>query len=680
MQTPPKDIIQRIKKLREEINRLRYLYHVLDQPEINESALDSLKNELVKLEELYPQLITSDSPTQRVGGQRLEKFNKVKHAIQQWSFNDAFTIEDMEKFDQRVRKLCEDITNEIDYDVELKIDGCHIVLTYKAGLLILAATRGDGVIGEDVTQNIKTIESVPLRLNQNCDITVEGEIWMSKKILNKINKERQKQNEPLLANTRNAAAGGLRQLDSKVTAERHLDSFIYDISRANFELPKTQIEELKLLQTLGFKVNSHYKHCKNIQEVINMWQAWAKKVDNEDYGIDGLAVKINQVSIQRQLGHTGKAPRSCIAFKFPGTQITTVVEDIQVQVGRTGALTPIAILKPISLNGTTVSRATLHNIDEIEKLDVWIGDTVIIQKAGEVIPDIIKVLKNLRPDNARKFLIPKQCPICLSPTEHRQILDSKKQTSSVLYCSNKQCFAQLQKHLEYFVSKNCFDMRGVGGKILERLMTIGLVRTEADLFHITFQDLEALDRFGEKSSQNVINTINSSKQIILSKFITSLGISHLGKENASQLAKRFNSYSIKTPLDLWTAMKNEKLDNIPGFGPKTTQGLREYFNKSSNHNLFQNLTHAKIVIVQPNYTSQLSKLENKKFVLTGTLNTLTRAEAHNKIIELGGRASDTVTKDVDFLVAGPGSGSKILKAQKLGIPILNESQFLKMLK
>ena len=396
-----KEIKNRIEKLKKEIDHHRYLYHVLDKVEISDAALDSLKHELYELEMQSPEFITPDSPTQRVGGRPLKEFKKVSHTVPQWSFNDAFNEEEIRDFDRRVKRFLADSGEpseaRTDYMAELKIDGLHIVLTYKNGLLVTGATRGDGKIGENVTQNIRTIDSIPLKLSEEVDTVVEGEVFMRKSVFEELNKEREKKGEQLLANPRNAAAGAIRQLDPRIVKERRLDCFVYDLSWAgNFPLPETQKEELEKLHKLGFKVNKNRKHCTDIEEAIQVWRHWMKHKEEEDYWIDGIVLKLNRNDWQRKIGYTGKAPRWGIAFKFPAEQATTIVEDIVVQVGRTGALTPVAHLKPVTVMGSMISRATLHNEDEIRRLDLKIGDTVIIQKAGDVIPEVVKVLPNLR--------------------------------------------------------------------------------------------------------------------------------------------------------------------------------------------------------------------------------------------------------------------------------------------
>ncbi len=521
----------RIEKLKKEINHHRYLYHVLDKQEISEEALDSLKHELYQLEQRFPEFITLDSPTQRIGSKPLDEFKKVKHQVLQWSFNDAFDPEEMKEFDERIKKQLGKLVNlkSVDYVCELKIDGLHVVLTYRKGIFVLGATRGDGKIGEDVTQNLKTIESIPLGLEKPVDVIVEGEVWMAKRVFEALNKEREKRGEPLLANPRNAAAGAIRQLDSKITAERKLDCFIYDLSSSSIGIPSTQEKELEILKSLGFKINQHYQYCSNIEEVIKFWKKWKNKKETQDYWIDGIVVKVNNRYFQESLGYTGKAPRWAIAFKFPGEEAVTIVRDIQVQIGRTGALTPVAHLKPVRIAGTVISRATLHNEDEIKRLGIRIGDTVIVQKAGDVIPDIVRVLPKLRTGKEKKFYMPNKCPICNTKTE-------RKPGEAATYCTNLNCFAQEREKMTHFVSKKAFDIEGMGEKIVIQLINEGLISRPVDIFNLKQGDLEPLERFAEKSAKNLIEAIEKSKKISLAKFIFALGIRYVGEETALLLA------------------------------------------------------------------------------------------------------------------------------------------------
>lgn len=667
---------KRIEKLRKEIDHYRYQYHVLNKLEISEAALDSLKKELYDLEAHFPDLITMDSPTQRVAGEVLDKFEKVVHKVAQWSFDDAFTREDMEGWQEKVLNYLEKQTGKrpraIDYMCELKIDGLHMVFTYENGLLKIAATRGDGKVGENVTQNIKTIESVPLKINQPSNVIVEGEVWLGRKMLEKINAERAKSNEPLFANPRNAAAGTIRQLDSKIVAERKLDTFIYDISQG--EIPPTQEDELSRLEKLGFKVNKNKKLCKNLDEVVGFWQEWQKKKDSQDYWIDGVVIKVNDRRLQETLGYTGKSPRWAIAFKFPAEQGTTVVEDVYVQVGRTGALTPVAELRPVHLAGTTVTHATLHNFDEIERLGVKVGDTVIVEKAGDIIPKIVEVLPRMRTGHERRISVPHKCPVCGSPVSRKILQDEKGTKSAVLYCENKNCFAQELERINHFVSKHAFDIDHCGEKIIEQLVNAGLIKDAADLFTITTGDLEALERFAEKSASNLVDAINNAKSVTLARFINALSIQHVGEETAEDIAEHFGT------LDKFMAAPGEELYQVNGVGEKVAKSIIEYFKDKKNISYIEKLLQNGVIIKkQKSENRKQGKLSGQSFVLTGTLESMSRDEAKEKIKSLGGDVNESVSKNTSAVIAGADPGSKYDKAKALGVKIIYEKEFLKLL-
>ncbi|MBI4692296.1 MAG: NAD-dependent DNA ligase LigA [Candidatus Terrybacteria bacterium] len=658
---PARQAKERIEKLKKTINHHRYLYHVLDKQEISDAALDSLKHELYQLEQQFPQFITPDSPTQRVGGKPLDKFIKVRHKVRQWSFEDAFSEEEIKKFDERIKKGIKE--KEIEYVCELKIDGFKIILTYEKGVLKTAATRGDGIFGEDVTQNIKTIESIPLRLEKKVDAVVEGEIWMSKKEFEKLNAEQKKKGGSLFANPRNAAAGSIRQLDPKIAASRKLDSYIYDLSYLK-SLPKTQFEELKLLSELGFKVNKNFKLYKNIDEVIDFWKEWQAKREKQDYWIDGIVVKLNRRDWQEALGYTGKAPRFAVAFKFPAQQTTTIVEDVAVQVGRTGALTPVAHLKPVSIAGTTVSRATLHNAEEIKRLGVKIRDTVIIQKAGDVIPEVVKVLKEMRTGKEKEFKMPSRCPICKGQVE-------REKGGPITRCVNKKCPAKNRQALHYFTSKRAFDIQGMGPKILDALSDNGLIQDAADIFDLKEGDIEPLERFGEKSAANIIKAINERREISLAKFIIALGIRNVGEETSRDLANYFGS------IERIEKASFEELEAIGNIGEVVAGSIYNWFRDEYNKKLLKRLLgQVKIINVRPPMSN---KLKGMKFVLTGTLASMSRDKAKEKIRELGGEAIESVSKNTDYVVAGEKPGSKYEQAKKLGVKTINEKEFLKLI-
>ncbi len=654
---------ERIKKLRAVIDHHRYLYHVLDKQEISEAALDSLKHELKQLEEAHPELITPDSPTQRVAGAPLPGFKKVRHQVTQWSFDDAFSQEEIRAFDARVKKI---LGRASEYVCELKIDGFKIILTYQKGLLQTAATRGNGLVGEDVTANIKTIESVPLSLRDSSeDLVVEGEIWLGKKAFTKLNQEQKKKGEPLFANPRNTAAGTIRQLDPRLVAGRGLDSFIYDLAFSSGGLPPTQIAELKRLQELGFKVNPYFEHCSNIEAVIKYWQKWGKKNKSQDYWLDGVVVKINDGADQEKLGYTGKAPRFALAFKFAADQATTVVEEIIFQIGRTGVITPVAKLRPVLLAGSTVARATLHNEDEIKRLDLRIGDTVIIQKAGDVIPDIVSVLKDLRPKSAKLFSFPKSLP---------GIGQIKRPPGAAAHRAvNRETSAQIKRRFYHFVGKSAFDITHLGPKMIDLLLGHKLVSSYADIFKLTKADLLSLPRLADKSAANIIQAIGEKRTITLTRFIVALSIPQVGEETAEDLANHF-----RTTQKLSQAEAKE-LSQIEGVGPIVAVSVYDWFRNKDNQKLLKELLAQVKVEKVTAPTSQSGRLTGQTFVLTGTLESLTRDEAKKQIKALGGSVASSVSAKTDYLVAGADPGTKYAEAQKLGVKILSEKDFLKLL-
>ncbi|MFA6897599.1 MAG: NAD-dependent DNA ligase LigA [Patescibacteria group bacterium] len=659
----------RIEKLKKEINHHRYFYHVLDKQEISEAALDSLKHELYVLEQDYPEFITPDSPTQRIGGKPLDKFEKVVHKVRQWSFNDAFEEREILDFDNRNRKILGDLGEKIslplDYTAELKIDGLHVVLTYEKGILKNGATRGDGKIGENVTQNLRTIESIPLKLNREVSVTVEGEVFMSKDVFAGLNKERAEKSEPLFANPRNAAAGAIRQLDSAVAKERKLGCFIYDLSAAeDIKLPETQARELELLDELGFRVNKNWKHIASIKEVFAFHKFWYEHKEKENYWIDGVVLKLNKRRWQEMAGHTGKAPRWAIAYKFPAEQVTTVVEDIRVQIGRTGALTPVAHLTPVSVAGSTVSRSTLHNQDEIDRLDVRIGDTVVIQKAGDIIPEVVSVVAGLRTGKEKKFFMPEKCPFCDTKVV-------RAEGEAAYYCPSKNCFAVELRKLSHAVGKKAFDIEGLGPNKVKQLAEEGLISDLADIFELKKGDLEILDRFGEKSADNLLQAIKKSRAVSLARFVYALGIRHVGEEMAITLAKYFSS------LEKIEKASREDLESVEDIGPKVAESIFEYFANEENLELIEKLLKAGVEIREDGTVSK--KLDGLSFVLTGSLEKFSREEAKNFIRKAGGQMHSSISKNTDYLIAGENPGSKLEKAQELGVKTLSEADFLKMI-
>jgi len=670
-----KEIHLRIEKLKKAINYHRYLYHVKDQQEISDSALDSLKKELFDLEQQNPEFITPDSPTQRIGGKALSEFKKVAHRQRMTSFNDAFSKEDMQDWQERFFKLLtQEEKDNIDYYCELKIDGLAVELVYNNGIFITGSTRGDGLVGEDITQNLKTVEAIPLSIHPNqyklpADLIVRGEAFISKKEFANINKFQQQNNLPLYANPRNIVAGSVRQLDPKITAQRKLDSYAYDLVEGfNVE---THEQKHKILYDLGFKINKNNKYCKNLQEVFDFHDYWNKNREKLGYEIDGIVVLINNNKIFEKLGIVGKAPRGGIAFKFPLMQATTQVQDIRIQVGRTGAITPVAVLKPINISGSTITRATLHNEDEIKRLDIRIGDTVIVGRAGDVIPDIIKVITEMRSGKEKVFKMPIICPVCATKLE-------RSETEILLRCPNIKCSARERRNFYHFVSKPAFNIEGLGPKIIDRLLDEGLVVDPADIFELKEGDLSGLERFGDKSAENLVASIKEKSTITLPKFIYALGIRNVGEETAIDLVEKFTS------IENLRKANQEDLSSIKDIGPIVSASISQWFGNKDNQKLLDKLLlNVKVLISKSKSNAKLqnknSQIYGKSFVLTGGLKTMTRDEAKAKIRELGGNISESVSAKIDYVIAGSDAGSKLKKAEQLGIKIISEQEFLRIL-
>ncbi len=659
---------QRAAQLRKEIEHHRYVYHVLDKQEISEAALDSLKKELFDLEQEYPDLVTPDSPTQRVAGEPSSAFTKVEHSVPMLSLNDAFDAEDMTEWEQRMKRVVP--RAQYTYYAEPKIDGLAMSLTYVDGMFMVGATRGNGRVGEDVTQNLRTIDSIPLRLRSHSllkkfkRLEVRGEVYMNKKTFEQINREREKAGEPLYMNPRNTAAGSIRQLDSRLTASRELMFLAYAIATP-LGLKNHEDEHL-LLQQLGFKTDTLTQACPSLDAVMQYYERLHLKRDSLQFQIDGVVVRVNSNQLFERLGAVGKAPRGAIALKFPAEQATTVVEDIRVQVGRTGVLTPVAHLRPVRVAGTTVQRATLHNMDEIRRLDVHIGDTVIIEKAGDIIPDIVQALPNLRTGKERAFRMPRKCPLCGSPV--------KQHEGEVAYvCTNKSCYGQQRERLYHFVSKKALDIDGLGPKIIDQLLDSGLIRTAADLFTLTVDALQPLERFAETSANNIVEAITKARRVPLYRLIFGLGIRHVGEQTAVVLANEFGS------MDRLRHATAEQLEALPDVGPVVSESIASTFaDRTAQQILDELLTY--LTIQSPTTTKRSNDLQGKKFLFTGTLNTMTREEASHAVRERGGTVVNSVTKDLTYLVVGDEPGSKLAKAEKLGITILDEEQFRRLLK
>jgi len=682
---------KRILKLRDVINEHRYLYHVLDEPTMSDAALDSLKHELSELERQYPELITSDSPTQRVGGRALDKFEKIRHRRPMLSLEDVFSEEELDAWKERIQRIVPN--QKFEYFSELKVDGFAVSLIYKNGVFVQGSTRGDGKVGEDVTQNLKTISSIPLKLEirqkfpsdiiekktkiliEKGEIIIRGEVYMSKKAFENANRERAKSGLPLYANPRNTAAGSIRQLDPKIAASRKLNFLAYDVITDLGQ--ETHQDKHQIARVLGFKVGED-RYSSNLDGVIGFWKEIEKKRDKLSYQIDGIVVSVNNNEVFTKLGSVGKAPRGSIAFKFQAEEGTTIIEDIIIQVGRTGVLTPVALLKPVKIGGAIITRATLHNEDEIKKLDVKIGDTVIVQRAGDVIPNITEVIKNLRSGNEKKFYMPKICPACGKKVVRRE-------GEAAHRCLSKACGAQQKERLAHFVSKKGFNIDGLGIKIINQLMDEGMVSEPSDIFSLTRGDLIPLERFAEKSADNLVKSINNSKKITLPKLIFSLGIRYIGEETAILLTRISQDlgFKIRNVSDLMNFFQNqtiEDLENIHGIGIVAGKEIYHWFKDKRNIHLLKELNRYRIEIEALAPRRASLKLKDKTFVLTGELNSLTRDEAKGKIRETGGSISSSISKKTDFVIAGKNPGSKYEKAKKLGVKIINESKFLEMLK
>ncbi len=672
---------KRIIKLRGQIEDLRYRYHVLDDPRVTDEVYDSLTRELRKLEEDYPEFQDPHSPTNRVAGKPLDKFVKVPHAVPMLSLNDAFSKDELAAWGKRMVKLLligNSAGIKLDYFCELKLDGLAVSLIYENGYFVRGATRGDGFVGEDITQNLKTIEAIPLKLrggNPPVLLEVRGEAIMTKKVWQQLNKRQKQEGKPLFANTRNAAAGSLRQLDPKLAAQRKLDFYAWDITQYRIknkeEKITTHAQEHSLLKALGFKVSPYEAECKNLAEVFKFTDKIEKIRAGLPFGSDGVVISINNQEFYERLGVVGKAPRYMIAYKYPAEKATTIVKDIIVNVGRTGVLTPVAIFEPTLVAGSTVSKATLHNMDQINRLDVRIGDTVVIQKAGDVIPEVVEVLKDLRTGKERKFHMPAKCPVCGGKVE-RRILGAagREEQSAAYYCSNPRCPAKNLRGIEHFV--NAFEIYSVGPKIITRFKDEGLISDAADLFALKLGDIEGLERFGEKSADNIIASIQQHKKVSLPRFINALGISNVGEQTAEDLAEHFGT------LKALMKASQDKINAVPNIGPVVSKSVYEFFRREENARYINKLMKNGVSILH--YAKKpRGKLLGKTFVLTGTLEGMTREEAKEKIKALGGRTSESVSKLTDYVVAGAEPGSKYDKAKKLGVTILNEREFMRLL-
>ncbi len=681
MQSTQPETIQRIEELRKLLIQASYAYYVLDAPTIEDAIYDKLYRELQDLETQYPELITPDSPTQRVGEKPATGFTSVSHNIPMYSLENAFDVDELKAWDERWRRNAPP-QEDVDYVCELKIDGNALALTYENGILVRGVTRGDGVSGEDITQNVRTIRSIPLRLNldeieiENRDvlqtIEVRGETFLPLDVFEKINQERISSGESQFANPRNATAGTLRQLDSRKVDKRRLDFFAYTLQIPGMDdasFANNQSEALELLQKIGFKVNPNKQLCHSLDEVAKYYQHWDTERLNLPYMTDGVVVKLNSFPLQQELGFTNKFPRWAVALKYAAEEAPTRVENISVNVGRTGALTPLAEMQPVQLAGTTVSRATLHNGDRISQLDIRIGDTVIVRKAGEIIPEVVRVLTELRPENTVPFEMPTNCPVCGQPVV-------REKGEAVTRCVNTNCAAILKGSIEHWVSRNALDIRGMGEKVVHQLVDKKVVNSVADLYELTEATLANLERMGQKSAQKLIDAIEKSKSKPWARVLYGLGIRHVGSTIAQTVTEKFNS------VEKLATAKVTDIEAIYGIGVEIAESIHKWFRIGANQTLIERLQNAGLQFVetQTAAASQVNqKLAGKTFVVTGTLPSLSRDEAKELIKKFAGKVSNSISKSTDYLVVGENAGSKLTKAEKLGIAQLSEQQFLSMI-
>ena len=665
----PDCVESRLKELRDLINYHNYRYYVLDAPEISDADFDGLMRELIRLEGEHPELITPDSPTQRVGGQPSSEFAPVRHRIPMLSLANAYSFEELSAFDARVRRALGG--SRIEYVAELKIDGLAISLSYENGRFIQGSTRGDGEVGEDITANLRTIRSIPLVLRSREPVTLEvrGEAYMTRLEFERINREREERGEPLFANPRNAAAGSLRQLDPRVTSERRLDTFVYSLGYFPEGRFKTHFEALNYLKDLGFRVNPYIEVKDGIEAAIDYCREWVERREELPYEIDGIVIKVNSLAYQEALGSTSKSPRWAVAYKFPARGATTTIRDIIVGVGRTGALTPLAILDPVKVAGSVVKRATLHNEDMIREKDIRIGDTVVVEKAGDVIPEVVEVLKEKRTGAERSFVMPDRCPECGA-------LVVRLPTEAIARCvGGLGCPAQLREGILHFASRDAMDIEGMGPALTGQLIERGLVKDVADIYSLRLEDIESLERMGKKSAKNLRDAIDESRSRPLAKLIYALGIRHVGEDAARLLAQRFRTMEALMSSDY------SELTGITGIGPTTAESVLAFFAEERNREVIRRLREAHVNMAEaPRGGEAPLTLAGKTFVLTGTLTGFTRKEAEEAILARGGKVSGSVSRNTDYVVVGEDPGSKLVRAQELGITILNEGEFKELLK
>jgi DNA ligase (NAD+) len=657
---------KRTEKLREEIEYHNHRYYVLDQPEISDAEYDRLMRELENLENQYPELRTPNSPTQRVGAPPLETFEIVRHTLPMLSLANAFDESEAKDFDKRVKKFL-GISTDVSYVTEPKMDGLAIELVYESGHFVVGSTRGDGVNGENITQNLRTIKTIPLRLIRKGipipqRLEVRGEVIMQIDKFRALNRKREEMEEPVFANPRNAAAGSVRQLDSKITAARPLEIYCYGLGEVRGYTFKTQWDILQTLPRWGLRTNPYVRRCRNIDDVLAYHQEMNEKRETLPYEIDGIVIKVDDIDLQMRLGEISRSPRWALAFKFQPKQETTRILDIVAQVGRTGALTPVAMMQPVNVGGVEVSRATLHNQDEIDKKDVRIGDTVIIQRAGDVIPEVVEVITSKRTGTEKKFRMPSTCPVCGSEVIREEAIHR---------CIGLDCPAQLKGRIRHFASKRAMDIDGLGVKLIDQLVDKGLVNDVADLYDITKDQLIALERMAEKSAQNIIDAIEASKEKPLSKFLYALGIRHVGEHISDILAQNFSR------LDDFPKLSEDELKKVEEVGPEVAASVVRFFRDKKNRESIERLKKAGVKVIEPRVRAR-GKLADKVFVFTGTLQSYGREEVRSLVERLGAKTASSVSKKVDFVVAGEDPGSKVDKAKELGVKILTEEEFKKM--
>ncbi len=664
MSKPTDKITVKAEKLRKEIDRHNRLYYTDAAPEISDFEYDKLMKELISLEETYPDLKTPDSPTQRVGGEPLKEFKSVIHKIPMMSLDNTYSADELRDFDKRVKKISEKTT----YTVEIKIDGLAVAVIYKNGVFTTGATRGDGVKGDDATENIKTIKALPLTIDDKKFASVEarGEVYLSKKQFEAINIEREKADEALFANPRNAAAGTLKLLDPKVVASRKLSLFIYTMIEPEKYGIKGQCEALDKLKELGFPVNSGYKTLPDIESVIKYINSWEEKRHDLPYAVDGMVIKVDEFDKQEILGMTAKSPRWAIAYKFKAEQAKTRLNAITVQVGRVGALTPVAELEPVKLAGTIVKRATLHNEDEIARKDVRIGDLVIVEKAGEIIPEIVGVDKEARTGKEKKFIMPKECPICGAKV-------AREEEEAITRCINVKCPAQLEGRIIHFGGREAMNIEGMGPAVVEQMLRNKMIKDYGDLYALTIFDVANMDRMGQKSADNLLTEIENSKKRDLENLIFALGIRNVGQQTAEVLAEHYDS------IDALSEAKQEELTQIHEIGKVVAEDIADFFNRKENKEVLEKLRKAGVNFKRGKKKITKNILGGKVFVFTGEMSKYSRGEAGNIVKSLGGRVSSTVNKEVSYVVVGNEPGSKYDKAVKLGITVINEQQFLKLI-